>query len=356
MFGKLEIGIFLHLPYGDFAGNNSGIKSFIMNTLTASQPNPVIKTGIATEHKAWWQNIDRWQGLAGSQLNQQSYVSLPDECVDELDGALKAGLTVDSSRSDFLEKLPSCSALVTELHAELFEGIGFVILDRVPVERYNAEQNRQLVGLLGSLISPLMAQDRHGTKLYDVFDKGGAGAALRRSKTNQAQPFHTDGAWLQPSPALIGLFCIQAAMSGGNSQLASLPMALSRLAEEDETFDFTALSEPVFWNKMAEHEEGEQPYSQLPVLDSKTGWLRYYVNYVETGYALAEQQYPDEAGKLFKRIDQALADTAIKPFALEAGQLQYVNNRMLVHARGEFSDLEVAERGRHLVRIWNEYP
>ena len=47
---------------------------------------------------------------------------------------------------------------------------------------------------------------------------------------------------------------------------------------------------------------------------------------------------------------------AIKPFALQAGQLQYVNNQWLVHARAEFTDLEVAERGRHLVRIWNRRP
>lgn len=327
-----------------------------MNVTAESSSSPaLIEIEKATKQHPWKQHIDSWQQLAGKQIARRSYVSLPDDCIDELDRALSQGMSATSSRSDLLETLPACVDLVGGLRTELVAGSGFVVLDRLPVKRYDAAQNSQLAGMIGSLLAPLIAQDRHGTKLYDVFDKGAAETVVRRSKTNQAQPFHTDGAWLQPTPALIGLFCIQPAMSGGSSQLASLPLALTRLAEQDETFDLAALREPVYWNRVAEHEAGDLPYSHLPVLDSHTASLRYYVNYVKTGYAMAEQQFPDELGSMFKRIDQALAATAIKPFALEAGQLQYVNNRWLVHARGEFKDLEVAERGRHLVRIWNKH-
>ena len=307
-------------------------------------------------HCPWSQHIDSWRQLAGSEIGRRSYVPLPNDCIDELDNALAQGFSADNNRDELLYSLPACAALVAMLRTELLSGNGFVVLDRLPVKRYDINQNRQLAGLIGSMLSPLLEQDRHGTILYDVLDKGSAEVALRRSKTNQAQPFHTDGAWLQPSPALIGLFCIQPAMSGGSSQLASLPMAIARLAEQDEAFDIAALHQAMFWNKMGEHKAGDQPYSHLPALDSQTGCFRYYVNYVETGYALAGQQFPDVLRKMFHLIDQALAATAIKPFALQAGQLQYVNNQWLVHARAEFTDLEVAERGRHLVRIWNRRP
>jgi alpha-ketoglutarate-dependent taurine dioxygenase len=306
----------------------------------------------------WAGHLASWQALVGADLGQRHLIMISDDCTDELDQALTRGISLDTRRAELIEAMPCCAALAMDLRAELFERSGFVVLDRLPVKRYEAAQNKQLAGLLGSLISPLMAQDRAGTRLYDVLDNGGADGAIRRSKTNQAQPFHTDGAWLQPPPALIGLFCIQPALSGGSSQLASVPVALSRLVQEDDSIDLDELFAPVYWNCMGEQREGALPYSRLPVLDSESpsAALRYYVDYVRTGSKLAGQTVAPHIESLFRRIDQALADTAIKPFGLQAGQLQYVNNGWLVHARGAFSDLEVGERGRHLVRIWNEYP
>ena len=39
-------------------------------------------------------------------------------------------------------------------------------------------------------------------------------------------------------------------------------------------------------------------------------------------------------------------------FDLEPGQLQFVDNRVLGHARTEFTDFPEPERRRHLVRLW----
>lgn len=328
-----------------------------MNTLTASLfSSEAIKYGSLLPSEAWRRHMERWRGMAGRELLSGDLVLIPDKCIDEFDHALSVGLGVEADRAELIAAMPRCAALAESMRAELLDGAGFVVLDRFPVKRYSVDQNRQLAGLVGNLIAPLMAQDRHGTFLYDVLDDGPNSNAVRRSKTNWEQPFHTDGGWLQPPPAFIGLFCIQPAMSGGSSQLASLPVALTRLA--DQGVDVSRLREPLYWNRMAEHAAGDLPYSYLPVLEAQSPAIcfRYYVDYVKTGYALAgHNAMPREIAVLFEQIDQALADTAIQPFSLRAGQLQYVNNWLLVHARGRFDDSQIGDRGRHLVRIWNRH-
>ena len=39
-------------------------------------------------------------------------------------------------------------------------------------------------------------------------------------------------------------------------------------------------------------------------------------------------------------------------FDLEPGELQFVDNRVLGHARTQFADFPEPERRRHLVRLW----
>ncbi len=280
-----------------------------MNTLTA----PVSVTESAdvadpARFQPWARHLTSWERLAGTEFGRRDAVPIPDDCIGELDRALGNGIRIDTARSELIRAMPACAALAAELRIELFDNSGFVVLDRLPVKRYDASQNRLLAGLLGSLISPLMAQDRQGTRLYDVLDNGGADGAVRRSKTNQAQPFHTDGPWLDPAPALIGLFCIQPALSGGSSQLASLPVALLRLVEEIGDFCLDELATPVFWNRMGERQDGELPYSHLPVLDppSPAGALRYYVDYVRTGAALAGQS-------VTPRLVSSIASIACSP-------------------------------------------
>ena len=73
----------------------------------------------------------------------------------------------------------------------------------------------------------------------------------------------------------------------------------------------------------------------------------------ELPWVRVEKEYRFET----ERGTEALIDlfddeTLSADFDLEPGQLQFVDNRVLGHARTEFADFPEPERRRHLVRLW----
>ncbi|MEM7258871.1 MAG: TauD/TfdA family dioxygenase [Pseudomonadota bacterium] len=289
-------------------------------------------------------------------------VPLPDKCIDELD-SLTAQLTSDNINNVNTSGLSACAEFATELRNILFDGIGVVVIDRLPVERYNTDQSRRLAGVMANMISPLMAQDVNDTYLYDVIDAAGQSkseaekkAFTRRSKTNVSQPFHTDGPWFETPPHLVGLFCISPAAKGGLSQVSSLHEAVEQVQRKGT--DAGTYHRAVAWNKMGEHKPTEPPTRDLPIVEPSAGAtiMRHYADYVRTGFGLSDTEMPNAVDVLLADLDAALAKNACEPFKLEAGQFQYINNWALAHARAGFNDDPAANSGRHLVRLWNHSP
>ena len=101
--------------------------------------------------------------------------------------------------------LTACAEAMAAVRARVSGGIGLAVLDRLPVERYEPEENRVLCWLLSQLLERPVAQAWNGTLLYDVRDTGKTlEYGVRRSVTNLDLTFHTDGPWLDLPPHLVG--------------------------------------------------------------------------------------------------------------------------------------------------------
>lgn len=284
-------------------------------------------------------------------------VRVPEACVAELDPVLAQLCTTPRplaalSPADF--PLPSCTALMERVREKLAHGEGLVVLDRFPVERYTPEQNRALGWLLAAMLGPVVAQKWDGTRVYDVKDSGQPlGYGVRRSVTNLAQPFHTDGGWLWKPPALVGLFCLEAAEEGGLSRFVSLVTAHERVRERDAAL-LERLYQPFWWDRQAEHAPDETRASAHPVFARDGGGLtaRYYEDYVLKGHALAGQPL-DAAGTAALTALREIVDAEEQwvEFRIEKGQLQYLNNRRFAHSRTGFAG--GGARRRHMLRFWN---
>ena len=74
---------------------------------------------------------------------------------------------------------------------------------------------------------------------------------------------------------------------------------------------------------------------------------------VYAGYELAGEPI-DAAGRAaIDAFFNLLDDPALAyPLTLEAGQILYLNNRLIAHHRTPFVDARAAQRRRHLVRIY----
>jgi alpha-ketoglutarate-dependent taurine dioxygenase len=282
-------------------------------------------------------------------------IALPESCWRELDEVARhvraEEPSITSLRADGFD-LEGCKKIMATVRRQLADGIGFAVLDRVPVERYGVAENQAIAWLLAQLLGQVVAQKWDGTQLYDVRDSGKALAhGVRRSVTNLEQQFHTDGGWLSSPPHFVGLFCVQPAASGGHSRCASLVTAHDELgARAPELLE--RLYAPFWWDRQAEHDPTDVGWSEHPVFETNGSLVaRYYDDYVHKGYALKGAAL-DEAGAaaLAAMREIVEAPESWLEFRLASGQFQYLNNRQVAHSRTAFRD-DGAKR--HLLRLWN---
>ncbi len=279
------------------------------------------------------------------------FVPFPEAGIAELDEAVEV---FDHQTLDRLPNLTTCRQVMAQVHTTLYQ-TGMAVVDRLPVERYSAEQNKAIYWLLGHMLGRVVDQKWGGTTLYDVKDSGKAlGHGVRRSITNLGQPFHTDGPWLSMTPEIVGLFCLQAAQTGGMSRLVSLVTAHNEMRRRHPDL-IERLYQPFVWDRQAEHGPDDAPYSTRPVFayDGEQLSARYYDDYIRKGYVLAGEVLDTEGEEALEALQTIVNDPAYwVEFRIESGQIQYLNNRQFAHARTQFADDPAASTQRHLIRSW----
>jgi len=323
-----------------------------LRTLPVSRPAP----RVFDRHNDFW--------LGGSCQLADVTLVLPDACIDEMHRVLPAlSRLADSEqpastvlRGSVIAAVPRTVEFAAELCERLDHGVGTVIVDRFPAERWTDVDNRRVVALFAQLVSPLKPQGFDGTMLYDVIDrKLGDVSRVRRSITNLGQPYHTDGPWYESPARYIGLYCIRNAEHGGHGRVTSLLSAIDALRTLDEGRHLQTLKTRLPWDRQGEHGDGEATYLLHPLLvEGDTGVVaRYYESYVRRGHELAGIDLPKAVDEALHALAGQLAAQSSVQFLLEPGQFQYANNYTVVHARDAFEDAPDAGRGRRLVRVWH---
>ena len=285
-------------------------------------------------------------------------VALPARCVDELDDVVRQVRrnplpTLLLSPDQF--GLAACAELMSDVRARLCGGIGLAVVDRLPVERYEAEDNRVLCWVLTQLLQRPVAQAWNGAMLYDVRDTGRAlEYGVRRSITNLDLTFHTDGPWLDRPPHLVGLYCINPAQEGGVSRFVSLCTAHNELRRRSPDL-LPRLYQPYPWDRQAEHGPDDSKAGAQPIFqyDGRSFVGRFNERLIEAGVELAGEPL-DAQGKDALEAMCAIVDSPELrvEFTIERGQIQYLNNREFAHSRTDFRDASESHRKRHLLRIW----
>lgn len=252
--------------------------------------------------------------------------------------------------------LPACADLMSQVKINLRRGAGFAVLDRVPTDRYNLNENKSIYWLLAMMLGSVVEQKWNGTTLYDVKDSGQTlGYGVRRSVTNLAQDFHTDGGWLDMQPEVVGLFCLRPAQEGGLSRCASLMTVHNEMRRQHVNL-LARLYRTFFWDRQSEHSPDDVPFSRHPIYryDGDTLTARYYEDYIFNGYKLAGKSL-DHTGVEALAAMRAIIDAPENwvEFRLEQGQIEFINNTQIAHARTAFIDTGDTYVHRHMVRLWN---
>lgn len=254
------------------------------------------------------------------------------------------------------QPMPACRALMARVREQLESGIGFAILDRVPLDDIGEEAGKKLYWLLMSMLGPPVAQSWSGSLVYDVTDTGKkavAGNGVRSSKTNAEQGYHTDNAFNTP-PNYVGLFCLQPAMQGGVSGLVSFETVYNRVLERHPEV-VPRLYQPFYWDRQMEHAPGDQRFSLRPVIvgEGATVGVNFASWIMKQGYDVAGASMDPATKAAFDAFSEATEEPGFgKEFAFARGQIQIVNNRRIGHRRTGFVDWPDGQKKRHLVRLW----
>ncbi len=275
--------------------------------------------------------------------------------VAEIESAVRAvrgrGLDLaDIRREDF--PLPTFGPVLERLRAEVLDGRGFVLLRGMPVEDRPIAESATAYWGVGAWFGSARSQNAKGHLLGHVYDLGGSSATdptVRSYATAERQNFHIDRC------DVVALLCLRRARSGGLSAIvSSMTVHNVMAARRPDLLERLYQSFPV--DRRGEVPPGKAPFYDAPVFNEHAGKLSVLYSRLHIGSA---QRFP-EARRLtaedYEALDM-LADLAGDPelrldMTFMPGDVQFLHNHTILHARSEYTDWPDAERKRHLLRLW----
>ena len=288
----------------------------------------------------------------------ESYVfQLTDVHLDELDAALVHAETscddvLDITRDEF--PLPTLGPELLAITRDLINGRGVVLIRGVPVEHYGKKRASSIYWGIGTYLGQPWPQNAKGHLLGDVTDQGKP-ASDPTSRGNEiggiAFPFHSDGS------DLVGLFCLDAGASGGASLVANVVTIHNELARTEPELA-AELYAPLPYDLRGENAPGTKPWYTMPAFNRCGD--RLFVRYIRP-YIAASARHDDapkvsaKANEAMDRVDEMCRDPQYHvSMQLEPGDMQFINNYHVLHARKGYEDDRARGQVRHLKRLWLE--
>lgn len=245
--------------------------------------------------------------------------------------------------------LKKFAPILEDIRRELADGRGAIRIQGFPIDAFDHEGMVMAYLAMGAHIGTLEPQNKHGHLIGHVkdFRANRSVDEGRGYNSNASSSFHTD------STDYVGLLCIGEPKSGGNSRIASSVTIYNRvLAERPDLVDCLMLD--FYKSRYGEERPGELPYYRCPVFGfvdgyySSTGYSKGYSSTQgKPGVPKFTQQQID-ALPVFERI----AEECSLDMPFKRGDMQFVNNYVVVHSRRGFEDWPPPGSHRHLLRLW----
>lgn len=250
--------------------------------------------------------------------------------------------------------LEACAGFMADVRSRLDRGRGFVVLDRFDLDGMSRQEAVDLYWLLANLLEPPVAQEWKGTVIYDVRHEGQAFTAdTRGALTPAGLEMHTDSSMGEAPPNYVSLLCLQTAKAGGMSTVSSSLAAHNHFVREAPAL-LQRLYEPFYRDHQEYQATGAVATNFRPVFAWDDGLrTRFNARHTFRGYEKTGRVLDEAGAQAVTRMDRFLENPANRlDLWLERGQIQILNNRVIVHGRTPYQDHEEPERRRHLVRLW----
>jgi Taurine catabolism dioxygenase TauD, TfdA family len=297
-----------------------------------------------------------WIGADMRQREAEWAYRLSSAEIAEIEAAARTvrarGLDIAEIRRDDFP-LPTLGPVLDRLRAEVLDGRGFALLRGMPVEDRPIADSATAYWGVGAYFGSARSQNAKGHLLGHVFDLGQGLSAtnphLRSYATAERQNFHIDRC------DVVALLCLRRAKSGGLSTIVS-SMAVHNLMAERRPDLLERLYRPFPVDRRGEVPEGKGPFYEAPVFNEHAGSVSVLYSRLHIGSA---QRFP-EARRLMAEDIEALdmlgrlaGDPELRlDMDFMPGDIQFLHNHTILHARSAYEDWPEIERKRHLLRLW----
>lgn len=264
------------------------------------------------------------------------------------------GLSIPFGAQDF--PLGAFAAKLGRIRQEIEQGTGVAFIRGLEVDSYGLDGTRLVYWGLGAHLGTALAQNPRGALLVDVRDEGGdpyKDPTKRGYHTSQYLPFHND------QGDVVGLLCWRHAREGGLSCVCSSGAIHNEiLATRPDLAQL--LYGDWYADVRGEQPAGRKPYYVEPRYAVHNG--RFYAQHGPT-YIKSAQRF-DEVPRLtdaqLEAMDLVTKLAADDRFRLDMdfqpGDVQFLNNHLVLHSRTGFVDFDEPQRKRHLLRLWLDTP
>ncbi|KAL2681237.1 hypothetical protein Neosp_008845 [[Neocosmospora] mangrovei] len=288
--------------------------------------------------------------------------------IEEIDEALKNFKSLSLPLGYISQKtfvLPKLHDKLRAISKEIHQGHGFKVVRGVPVDKYTREENIIVYAGISSHIAPVRGRQDHQYEgkradvavahIKDITREVDAHRIGAPAYTTEKQVFHTD------SGDVIALFALGEAEEGGQSYLSSSWNVYNQLAKTRPDLIHTLTEQWVSeeFGKVGKRFELRPLLYQQPATEQDPE--RLIIQYARrryTGYwsLPRSSDIPPITEAQAEALDTLhfLAEKHAVSLDFHKGDIQYVNNLSIFHARGGFKDSP--EKQRHLVRLWLRDP
>ncbi|KAJ5264139.1 hypothetical protein N7505_008060 [Penicillium chrysogenum] len=280
--------------------------------------------------------------------------------IDELSSASDAFLASKTpltgiSKTNF--KLPNLAAYLHELRADLIDGKGFILFKGFPVEKWGNHKSAVAYMGLGTYLGYFVSQNSRGHVLGHVKDLGEDSTQIdkvRIYRTNARQYFHADDS------DIVGLLCIAKALEGGESDLVSSHHVYNTLAIERPDV-LKTLTEPIwYFDRKGETSEGQDEYIRTSVMYLERGGKGHgiHTTYAPSAALATRELFPalsDAQQEALRVLEETCVRLSLH-MILDIGDIQFLSNAHVLHARTAYTDHAPPAPRRHLMRLWLATP
>ena len=246
--------------------------------------------------------------------------------------------------------LPTLGPVLTRLAGELVDGRGFALLQDVPVAGLSEHQCEIVALGIGGYLGGIVPQGPNGTPALHVRNEGADPSVptTRSYQHNRRLGYHSD-----PTD-IVALLCVRPAKSGGLSSIVSSVAVHNEIARVRPDLA-EVLYQPWWYDRR--RGDGPDSFFQRPIytVDADGRLFAYYgPDYIRSAQRGAH--VPRLSPAQLEAMDVLDGLHNDPRFALtmdlRAGDMQFLNNHVIMHSRTDYEDHPERERRRDLIRLW----